>query len=90
MIREYYQIQDDGEITRGELTGDLHWSLYACGVCDGSGEVDPDSDRLCSECKGTGEDSSGEGCEACEVTGINFDGPWADEFIEDTGDDEPT
>jgi hypothetical protein len=27
---------------------------------------------------------------ACEGTGIDNDGPWADEFIEDTADDEPT
>lgn len=88
--RAYYRVQDDGEITGYEITGELHWIRYNCGFCDGTGEVDPDTAYWCEECDGTGEDSEGYECSACDATGIDEDGPWADEFIEDTGNDEPT
>lgn len=87
--RAYYRIQDDGEITGWEPTGELHWILYSCGICDGTGEVDPDAEGICEDCRGTGEDSEGNECETCEGKGFDEDGLFADEFIEDTGDDYP-
>ncbi|WP_044194701.1 hypothetical protein [Oscillatoria acuminata] len=63
------------------------WIIAKCGFCDGTGEIDSDSDRFCEECNGTGEDSEGYECSACNATGICWDGDWEDEFVRDTADD---
>ncbi|WP_254567403.1 hypothetical protein [Oscillatoria sp. HE19RPO] len=64
------------------------WTVVNCGLCDGTGEIDSDSDRICSTCKGTGEDSEGWSCDDCDGDGFFWDSDgWEDEFVRDTADD---
>lgn len=89
-IWQAYWDEDPESIPMSELNFWVHYQVYICGLCDGTGEIDSHSDRLCSECKGTGEDSQGWSCDECDGKGFNWGGNWEDEFVKDTGDDEPT
>ncbi len=65
------------------------WTVVNCGLCDGTGEIDPDSAFIGSTCNGTGEDSEGSSSDHCDATdGFFWDSDgWEDEFVRDTGDD---